>query len=112
MFAVRLARNGVLAGMTNDQFEHHAYRMSTEPSYQAGYRSGFAGEATPRHIGVLLEPVAWAHGWRVGVTEATDKVETIADSMRSKGTKGSPLDVTAHLPRVLRRSYAEGRRAG
>jgi hypothetical protein len=81
MFPVCLARNGVLPGMTNDQFEHHAYRMSTEPSYQAGYRSGLSGEATPRHTGVLLEPVAWAHGWRAGVTEATDNAETIADWM-------------------------------
>jgi hypothetical protein len=110
MFAVRLARNGVLAGMTNDQFERHASRMSTEPSYQAGYRSGLAGEATPRHTGVLLEPVAWAHGWRVGVTEAADKAETIADWMRSKDTEGSPLDVTAQSPRVLRRR-PEGRGA-
>jgi hypothetical protein len=111
MFAVRLARNGVLAGMTSDQFERHAYRMLTEPGHQAGYRSGFAGEKAPRHTGVLLAPVAWAYGLRVGVTEAADKVETIADWTRSKGSKDSPPDVTSHLPWVLRRSSAEGRRA-
>lgn len=72
---VRLAPDGVLACMTKDQFEHHMHRMSTEPSYQAGYRSGLAGVATPRHTEPLLEPVAWAHGWRAGVTEATEATD-------------------------------------
>lgn len=68
--------------MEHDQFEHHPYGTSNEPSYEAGYQAGLAGMPTPRHFDVLLEQVLWADGWHAGLAEAARRISATPSHLR------------------------------
>jgi ribosome modulation factor len=85
----QVTEKGTEGMMSHDEVEHHPRTMADEPSYEAGYRAGLAGEPTPLHFDVLLEQALWADGWHAGMAEAARRT-----SARHLGRPG--LDPARH----------------